>query len=95
MVKLTQKQRNVRDQVSARMAIDLAQHQGKIAGIAVDDAAKAQRMLSRVRDIATSLGLTFEVEETDGWIDVLFGLGIVRIIEVDKMLGERDHSRDN
>lgn len=95
MSKLTQKHRDARDQISARMAIDMAQHQGKVAGIAVDDAARAQRMLSRVRDIATKLELTFEVEENDGWIEVQFGLGIVRIIEADRIFITDGHCRDN
>lgn len=79
-MRLTKEQRDNRDQAAARAAIELAHRDGKRAGIAVDDRVCAGRMLKRVKDIATSMGLDFEVVHDAVSIDVLIGDGCVRIV---------------
>lgn len=80
MIKLTREQRDNRDQLSARAAIEMAYRDGKKAGIAVDDRPKAKKMLKRVKEIATSMSLEFEVVHAANYVDVLMGEGRVRIV---------------
>lgn len=84
-MKLTREQRDNRDQLSARAAIDMAIC-GHTAGIAVDDARKAKKMLRRVTDILESMRQDFTITRSVvGITDVHAGKGIVRIIEADKL----------
>lgn len=84
---LTKEQRDNRDQLSAGAAIELAQ-KGEIAGIVVDDEFKMKRMLKRVIDIAVSKRLKFGTHRHDGWIELTFGEGGVRIFAADKLADE-------
>jgi hypothetical protein len=69
-----------RDQLSAEAAIHAAHQDGKTAGIVVDDAPKVEKMLKRVKRIATKMHLEFEVERSKKHVNVFIGEGCVRII---------------
>lgn len=75
---LTKEQRDNRDQMAAGAAVRVAQR-GQTAGIAVDDRSKVKRMLRRVCDIATSMGIEFTVELAP-YTEVHIGDGRVRIV---------------
>ena len=79
-MKLTKEQRDNRDQMSARAAIEMALCDGKTVGIAVDNAKKVKLMLARVKEIANSMNLEFEVRHGKVHKDVIIGSGCVRIV---------------
>jgi hypothetical protein len=78
---MNQKQREMRDQISAEAAIQTALCCGKVVAIAVDDWPKAERMLQRVQDIAEEkrypMGPAVKKQPV---IKATFGAGEVRIV---------------
>lgn len=82
MTKLSKRQREKRDELSAWGSISMAHRDGKTVGIAVDDNAKADKMLKRVERIAAKRGLQADVDKKGRIYDVKIGAGVVRIIPV-------------
>lgn len=88
MTNLTREQRDNRDQIGARAAIERALRKGETAGIAVDDRPRMKKMLKRVKRIAKSMRIEFEVVHAENFIDVPMGEGRVRIFPVSELTKE-------
>lgn len=88
-MKLNKKQREFRDEETAKAAIRMAASHGvgKKIGIGVDDMPKVALMVERVERIATTQSLTYKVEKTDvgAYVHFAFGKGCVYVFAADKL----------
>ena len=89
---LTKKQREFRDEESAKAAIRMAVEHGKKVGIGVDDMPRVEKTLARVERIATARELAFETEKTEVGAHVRFGEGEVYVFAADKLIPPSERS---
>ncbi|APU89030.1 hypothetical protein Rctr197k_279 [Virus Rctr197k] len=87
---MNQKQRERRDETSARAAIAMAIEHKRKPAIAVDNDICVERMVERVKRIATSQSLSFDIEKAKTGVYVRFphkDAGSIYIFAADKLTG--------